>query len=203
MGGEIADGYIKFENPDELVSELQSSESFISAIAPYRKEQQAEILKGFDNSLVFASKSDINKPTGEPKVKIGDWHIRLRLNFWEVIKTGGSMIITIYKLTHGGDVKDTAGAVINAFDEVVKRISLLKVDEVIVYEAIVSVIDSKWDKTLVIPGASEKELSKWMTRKKINFPSKQLNQTLSSLKNRQIIEVVPQVDDELYYVPVF
>lgn len=205
MNSQVTDGFIRLQNQEELETKLRQDDEFRKVMDELSQEVQAEILKGIDESFQRASDFDVNTPEGEPKVKIGNLHVRLRFTFWEAVKTGASIVIALAKMKVGNPAA-VAGLVINMVDELVNRISNLKPHEITVYDAIVDVNQKKSTKTLVIPGASASEIDHWIKNRTILLQMETLKTILNELQTRKVIRVIDgtgQPGGESYYAPVF
>lgn len=199
--------FVHFPSKQESEAELLLPDStFGKALAGLPAEAQSQILEGLDKILHSASDLKVNTPPGEPKIKVGNWHIRLRFSFWESVKTAGTLVITLLKLKAGGNVKDVAETAIDMISGIVERISHLKPEELMVYEGVVDVIHSKWDKTLlVIPGASAPELDELFRKRRVLLALNKIRTLLGNMSTdkRQVLKVEEEIGNETYYVPVF
>jgi len=206
MSKKGTDQFIRFPSKDDGKANLLLPDSrFREALSDLPPQSQFEILEGLDSILERASEFDLNRPPGEPKIKVGKWHIRLRFTFLEAVKTAGTLVIAVLKLK-SGDVKDVAEAAINTIGDIVNRISRLKPEELMVYEGVVEVIHDKWDKTLmVIPGASASELDELFKQRKVLLASDKITTLLRGLSTdeRQVLKVSAESGNETYYEPVF
>ena len=199
--------FVRFTSKKESEAELLLPEStFGEALTGLSAESQSEILDGLDEILHSASDLPVNTPPGEPKIKVGNWHIRLRFSFREAVKTAGALVITLLKLKASGDVKAVAGTAISMISGIVDRISRLKPEELMVYEGVVDIIHTKWDKTLmVIPGASAAELDELFKKRGVLLTTNKIRTLLSDMSKdeRQVLKIERETGDEKYYVPVF
>jgi hypothetical protein len=211
MSQKGTNAFVRHASKEEGREALLSSDSkpgtsgLAEALSDLPPESQAEFLDGLDKISNRASRWKLNTPEGEPKVKLGRWHMRLRFSFLEAVKTGGSLIIALLKLK-GGDLKSVAGTALSMIQDMAKRISRLKPEELMVYEGVVDVIHTKWDKTLlVIPGASAPELDALFKKRGVALALGKIRKLLGdmSTEKRKILEVREESEGETYYVPVF
>jgi len=194
------DDFISFENKQHLEQFLDSNLESWSELTP---EMRAALLEKLDSAFQAASTVELNTPAGEPKFKVGDWHIRLRFSYWEATKTAIDLVLLIGKLKTGLGVAGGIESAVGSIDAFINRINHLDVNEIKVYNAITDVVHSKWDKTLKMPGASPAEILASFQRRQLIMPADTLQRILSGLEEKRVIKGDEGPDNQRYYEVIF
>jgi len=195
--------FIPFGSKQELEEFLRKTDSTWKLWSELSPEAQEALLERLDRALQTASTADVNRPAGEPKIKVGDWHIRLRFSYWEAVRTAIDLILISVKVGHGLDVIGGIDSVLNLIDALIHRINHLDANQIQVYNAITDVVQSKWDKTLTISGASPSEILVSFQRRKTLMPPAKLQGILSQLEKEDVIKANEGPNNQKYYHLVF
>lgn len=195
--------FIRFPNKQELEKALREDSEKQASLDELPRELQEKVIERLNRSLESASEADVNTPPGETKIKVGNWHIRLRFSYWEAVRTAADIILLTFKLSLAADILAGVDAGLNAIDALIHRIKHLNTNELQVYEAIVDVVHSKWDRTIVIPGASKSEILALYKKRSVLLTEKTLEGILLDLEKHKVIDGRDEPDEQKYYFSVF